>query len=66
MHFVIPEKLLLTQPEAAAFLGMSERKFWEIVHEGEIPKLKVGRSVRFDVRDLIAYADRLKEQPPTG
>ena len=59
-----PKQLLLTQPEAAKFLNMCERKFWEEVHAGKIPKIKIGRSVRFDVRDLLAYVDRLKEQPP--
>lgn len=66
MLMQFPEKLLLTQPESAAFLNISERKFWEIVNDGKIPKLKVGRSVRFDVRDLMAYADSLKQLPPKG
>lgn len=44
MNVQFPEKLLLTQPQAAAFLNICERKFWEIVNEGKIPKLKVGRS----------------------
>ncbi len=60
-----PMKLLVTQKEAADLLSMCERKFWEEVNQGKIPKIKLGRSVRYDVRDLLAYVDHLKEAPPS-
>lgn len=49
--------LLLKQEQAAAALSISERKFWEIVHRGEIPRVCIGRSVRFRVSDLQDWID---------
>lgn len=55
-----PVKLLLTPRQAAAALQLSERTLWELTHRGEIPRLKIGASVRYDLRDLQSWIDKKK------
>ena len=53
---------LLKAPLASAYLGMSETKFRELVKAGRIAQpLKADGLVRWDLRDLDAYADSLRE-----
>lgn len=49
--------LLLTQEQAAAALNISERKFWDIVRDGGIPRVRVGRCLRFRPSDLQKWID---------
>lgn len=56
-----PAALLLNARDAAQALAISERNLWERTKTGEIPSLKIGRSVRYCVRDLEAWIDRQKE-----
>ena len=49
---------LLTSREAAAFLGFSERKLWALRKCGEIAFLKIGRSVRFQLNDLLLFIEK--------
>ena len=51
---------LMRAINAAAYLGMSETKFRELVHAGKIarPKRQDGL-VSWDIRDLDAFADAL-------
>ena len=44
--------LLLTPREAAKALAISERKLWGMKASGEIPHVRLGRSVRYPVADL--------------
>jgi excisionase family DNA binding protein len=53
---------LLTYREAAKFLHICERSLWQLVKDGLMPCVRMGRSVRFDVRDLRAYVDQQKER----
>lgn len=46
---------LLTTREAADVLRVSERTLWTLTHDGEIPSVRVGRSVRYDQSDLAAW-----------
>ncbi len=55
-----PEILLLTCRHAARLLGISERKLWELSRRGEIPQVRIDRSVRYDFRDLQAWVDTKK------
>ncbi|MCA9109284.1 MAG: helix-turn-helix domain-containing protein [Planctomycetaceae bacterium] len=43
---------LLTMSETARYLGLSERKVWEMGKCRELPSVRIGRSVRFDITDL--------------
>jgi excisionase family DNA binding protein len=53
--------LLLAPPEAAKALAIGQRKLWELTNRGIIPAVRIGRAVRYDVRDLAAFIDRAKE-----
>lgn len=54
--------LLVTEAEAAKQLAISPRKLWELRNRGEIPHLRVGRAVRYDLRDLQAWIDAQKQR----
>jgi excisionase family DNA binding protein len=54
-------QLLLAPPEAAKALAIGQRKLWELTNRGVLPAVRIGRSVRYDVRDLAAFIDRAKE-----
>lgn len=60
--------LLLTASDAAGRLSISPRTLWTLTDRGEMPVVRIGRAVRYDVRDLIAWIDAnkttsLKENP---
>lgn len=40
---------LVTSREAAAMLSISERAFWTMRHTGQLPIVKIGKSVRIPV-----------------
>ena len=46
---------LLTIEEVAEFLRVSKTSVYRLVERRDIPFCRVGRSVRFDRRDLEAY-----------
>jgi excisionase family DNA binding protein len=53
-------KLLLTPTEAAQALAVSPRTLWTLTHDGKIQSLRIGRSVRYDPRDLEAFIQSQK------
>lgn len=58
-----PEELsprLVRVRDAARFLAMCERKLWELTRLGEIPCIRNGRSVRYDLADLLDWIERMK------
>lgn len=54
------EAWLLTARQAAAALSISERTLWGLTHRGDIPCVRIGRSVRYDPDDLKAWVDQQK------
>lgn len=50
--------LAVSIEQAAAMLGISERKLWELKNSGEVPSVRIGRSVRLRPEDLQAFLDR--------
>lgn len=46
---------LLTSREAADVLRISERTLWTLTQDGELPSVRVGRSVRYDQTDLADW-----------
>ena len=54
-------RLLLNLPEAAAALAISERKLWGMTANHEIPHIRLGRCVRYSVKDLERWIDEHKE-----
>jgi len=57
-------RLLLSVREAAKMLAISERTLWSITApRGPLPCVRIGRSVRYDLRDLQAFINSRKEVP---
>jgi excisionase family DNA binding protein len=52
------EVRLLNIKEAARFLGTTDKTLYTKIWRREIPFIKIGRSVRFDVRDLEALIEQ--------
>ncbi|MBC8468885.1 MAG: helix-turn-helix domain-containing protein [Planctomycetes bacterium] len=55
-----PYNRLVKCGEAAAYLGICERKLWELSKDGRIPSVRIDRSVRFDIADLDAFIEKAK------
>ncbi len=53
-------RMLLTAREAARVLAISPRTLWSHTKTGQIPAVRIGRSVRYAVTDLQAWIDRCK------
>lgn len=53
-------KLLLTPREAARALSVCEKTLWTLTQRGELPAVRIGRSVRYSVADLQDFIDRRK------
>ena len=58
---LLAKKLLVDSRTAANMLSISKRSLWARKKSGEIASVRIGRSVRFDVRDLIAFIDLQKK-----
>lgn len=54
---VVLSPLLVDELQAASMLGISQRTFWDYRRSGEIPTVRIGRSVRFSVDDLRKFID---------
>lgn len=50
--------ILVSATVAAQYLAISPRKLWSLTACGEVPSVRIGRSVRYMVADLQAFADR--------
>ena len=55
-----PYSRLIKCREAAAYLGICERKLWELEKKGRIPSVRIDRAVRFDIADLDAFIQSAK------
>src|SRR5262249_10548236 len=54
-----PSSPILVDPrEAARLLSISPRKLWQLTKDGEIPSLKIGKSVRYRVADLDSWTQK--------
>ena len=58
---LLAEKLLVDSQTAANMLSIGERSLWSRQASGEIRSIRIGRSVRFDIRDLVAFIDQQKK-----
>ena len=59
-HSASTLKLLLTPNEASSMLSISPRTLWALTQAGALPVVRIGRSTRYDQRDLVAYIDSQK------
>ena len=53
-------QLLMRPDEAAKALAISPRTLWALANRGEIPCVRIGRSVRYDPRDLQDWIEQRK------
>lgn len=53
---------LLRSDEAAKLLAISPRKLWALTDRGEIPVVRIDRSVRYDPGDLQDFIERQKHR----
>lgn len=60
---IVPH-LLLTARDAARTLAVCEKTLWSWTQpRGPIPVVKIGRAVRYDVRDLQRFVEDQKQRP---
>ena len=60
-------RLLLSYYEAAETLGICERAVWQLVKDGELRAVRIGRSVRIPVKELNQFvADRSQSVDAKG
>lgn len=50
------EPLLVDAPTAAKLLAIGERTLWRLTDEGSISRIRIRRSVRYAVTDLLLFA----------
>ncbi len=58
------ESLLLKPHEAAAALAISPRKLWELTNMGELPCVRIGRSLRYPREALRTWIERRQGRQP--
>ncbi len=56
----VQRALLVSEKEAARLLGISTRTLFSLRASSQIPFLRIGNRVRYDVKDLQGYVDRQK------
>ena len=60
------EKLLLRPVEAADLIGMGRAKTYELIRQGLLPSVRIGKSVRVPVRELQAWVEKQVESQAGG
>ena len=55
-------KLLLTVPEAAAVLGISRSKLYQLIAAGTVRSVRIDGSRRVPVESLTTYIHQLMEE----
>lgn len=48
---------LLRPREAAQWLKISERSLWTLTQRGDVNAIRIGRSVRYTISDLVAFVE---------
>ena len=54
VQFTLP-RVLLTEDEAARALAISPRALWQLRHDGDVPFVALGRSIRYRPSDLETW-----------
>ena len=58
----MPSKFLFRIPEVCESLGLSRSKVLALISAGDLPVVRVGKSVRVTSKDLSLWVDKLKEK----
>jgi len=64
LTFHADDRILLTVPDAARRLGISRSLLYQLLADGEVESIHVGRLRRVPVDALVAYVARLRHQSP--
>jgi excisionase family DNA binding protein len=56
----VAEPMLLTARETARALAVCEKTLWQLRRDGLLPTVRVGRGIRFDRRDVLAFIEGCK------
>jgi excisionase family DNA binding protein len=56
------QRRLLTVKEAGDYLGISARTIYNTLKDFPVKPLRLGRAIRFDIRDLDSYSEGLKNE----
>jgi excisionase family DNA binding protein len=64
MRITSNDNRLLRPHEAADWLKISERTLWTLNQRGELPAVRIGRNVRYDLADLIDFVEARKDEVP--
>lgn len=59
------DKKLLTLPEVQATLSLGRSKVYELIGEGQLRPVRVGRAVRFPAHEIDAFVERLQAEQAT-
>jgi len=51
---------LLTARQCAELLAISERSVWSLTQRGQLRAVRLGRSVRYDLPDVLAFVNANK------
>lgn len=54
--------LLLTVTQAACALGVGRIKLYELIKDGSLQPVHIGRSVRFPMEALVLFVGRLRDE----
>ena len=60
MHDPSAEQLLISVPRAAQMLDISKSKLYELINDGTVPAIRIGKSIRIPLDWLRKW---LAEQP---
>lgn len=60
------DKALLTLDEAGTYLSIGRSKLYELISEGAIRTVRIGRSVRVPAEELRSFVNRLSELAVAG
>jgi excisionase family DNA binding protein len=56
--------LLLSIPQAGKALGIGRSKIYELISDGELETVHIGRAVRLPVDTVETFVRNLRQQPP--
>lgn len=63
---ITADNLALRPREAAKALGVSERSLWEWTHRGDVPHVRIGRTILYPVDALRDWLRRRAEAAKGG
>jgi excisionase family DNA binding protein len=57
------EKRFLSPKELSEYIGLAEQTIYHWVYEKKIPYHKIGRLIKFDIKEIDEFIAKLKVKP---